>query len=134
MLQRTNSTLTTHKLWATLIFVACSSEEPSSELGAEQACSRKFAVLCDAAFECFTADELEAASDTVGSDPGACRGLFAQYCTPEMVACGVNQTYVPEMGEACVTAFEQFSCEDLRGYLIGTTTPEPPACDQVCTP
>ena len=122
------------RLWVTLILVACSSEEPSSELGAGEACSRKFAVLCDSAFACFTPDELGAASDTIGSDPDACRGLFAQYCTPEMVACGVDQSYVPAMGQACIAAFEQFSCEDLRGYLIGTTTPEPAACDQVCTP
>jgi hypothetical protein len=94
-------------------------------------CKKLSATICRKFYNCFTEEELTAAAEVVGNNEADCNTKFNVDCNPDAVKCDSGETYNASMANECVSSFEDFSCDEVRGFGDGTTQ-APAACSQVC--
>ncbi len=108
---------------------ACSSSDSGGGADAATECKKLSGAICKQFYKCFTADELAAAADEVGTSEADCETKQnASNCAD--TACAAGKTYQASSAESCVSAFEAFTCDEIAGF--GDTTATPAACESIC--
>ena len=108
---------------------ACSSDSGGSDPVSK--CKELAAATCEKYYNCFSEEELTAASAGVGNNKADCVDKQGSQCNADSAKCDSGEAFHSDKADACISGFQAFSCDEFRG--LGTTTQSPAACDQVCS-
>lgn len=95
-------------------------------------CKQAAQAVCSRIFACYSAEELDAASATVGNNEADCvtkiGGKDGFNCTTEGVKCDSGETFRADKANECIDQFQSLSCRELKSETSST----PAACEQTC--
>ena len=116
-------------LGAALFSVSACSSSDSSSNDPVALCKELSATQCQKYYSCYSADELKASVDDVGTSQADCVKKFDAECTGE--ACNAGLTYHGDFARTCVDEYAKLSCSQVIALNDGTAAP-PTACTKVC--
>ena len=93
-------------------------------------CKKLHATECQKIFQCFTADQLAAAADSVGKTEADCETMLEASDPCMADQCG-GGTFDGAQAEKCLDAYNALTCDQFSG--LGTTTDDPVECATVCS-
>ncbi len=106
--------------------------DDSDDKSPESYCREGYDAICRKLFNCLEAAELDAAASVIGNSAADCRTkLGSQNCNADAAKCDTGEKFVPKYAQECVEGYKDFSCDDVRGLMEGTT-PDPAACELAC--
>jgi hypothetical protein len=115
-----------------LASAACVNTDVSAGISALEYCRSKAQLDCDVYWNCYSLSErtdvINKRGD-VGVDEASCVALLSNACTTMPFSCTVNQVFQEMKAAACITAFNDLSCDAWQDV---TMPPQPRACATLC--
>jgi hypothetical protein len=110
---------------------ACGGGSDDDGEAPSETCSRVAEVICQKFFECYTAEEREAAMLPASEEECLDEIEGDLECATQTVdnQCDEGETYDPDRAQDCLGDYEVLSCEVVRDGIEDSDTP---SCAQVC--